>query len=579
VSFLLIAGQHGVAAAQVSGTVTATAGGGPIEGARVTLQATATTTTTAVDGTFTLDATGTDLVVVVAHKGYFNTSVTVTSPATNADVSLEAVPQADDSDYVFQSSGTCGVCHGNQQDQFQDTPMARAGHNTWVHDIYDGSGTTGGMGGFVYTRDSPHATANPNSECAACHQPISWIQNPGAPMGDLDNPDAGLNHGVTCEVCHKIANVDETKPNYPGVIADAVTFTRPTPGWQVVYGVLGDVDFTDVDGSRMRASLNPQLTAVMCGTCHQDKNDPDGDGDFEGANGVISEPTFLEWKNSPYGDPTSSQYQTCVDCHMPSTGETTACTVLSDDLGRSDTQVRSHKILGTTPAYLENAVTMSMTTSVDDDGLTVDVSIVNDQTGHSVPTGVTIRNMILLVEVTMANGASLTHTGTQVLHDLAGVGDPTQGYFGGMPGKLYGKLNHGPDGTGPVFFTDATGIQFDTRIVALATDNTSYTFALPEFEGNATVRARLIYRRSWRALVDAKGWTTDGHGNPLADVTAPHFGHLMEETTEIVALPGLPEPPEEDGCCSVGERDPESTFLLFALVCIVIGRRRRRTGG
>ncbi len=33
------------------------------------------------------------------------------------------------------------------------------------------------------------------------------------------------------------------------------------------------------------------------------------------------------------------------------------------------------------------------------------------------------------------------------------------------------------------------------------------------------VRARAIYRRSWRALVDAKKWDKDAYGNPL--VAAP----------------------------------------------------------
>ncbi len=133
-----------------------------------------------------------------------------------------------------------------------------------------------------------------------------------------------------------------------------------------------------------------------------------------------------------------------------------------------------------------------------------------------------------------------------------------------------------------MFFTDATGIQFDTRIEALATDSTQYSFELPASAGDATVSGRLIYRRSWRTLVDAKGWTTDGHGNPLADIAAPHFGHLMEESTAVVALPALPEPPdlpEDNGCCSVAQSDPTQTLVLIALVCMVIGRRRRRASG
>ena len=35
----------------------------------------------------------------------------------------------------------------------------------------------------------------------------------------------------------------------------------------------------------MRSSYQPQMTAVICASCHQDKNDPDADGNFEEENG------------------------------------------------------------------------------------------------------------------------------------------------------------------------------------------------------------------------------------------------------------------------------------------------------
>ena len=56
------------------------------------------------------------------------------------------------------------------------------------------------------------------------------------------------------------------------------------------------------------------------------------------------------------------------------------------------------------------------------------------------------------------------------------------------------------------------------------------------------MQARLIYRRAFRFLVDAKGWTEDGHGNPLADVAPPHYGHLMEfDSAEFVSPYVAPE--------------------------------------
>lgn len=521
-----------VSFAQVSGTVKDQATQTPIPEALVTLQATQIQTTTDAQGVFSLpDAVGTDLRIVSARKGYYNNSVVISGPATDVEILLESVPQDDDPNYHFQNPSACLLCHPDQLNQWEASPMARAGVNRWVYDIYNGTGTAGGQGGFVYIRDSAHAGSNPSSECASCHQPESWVANPFTALEDIDNLSLGAMHGISCEVCHKIAHIDESKKNFPGLYPGTVTITRPSESsTQVQYGVLGDTDY--VVPAIMRPSHQPQLSAAVCAACHQDKNDPDGDGLFEEDNGVISEPTYLEWLDSPFGDPESDKFATCVSCHMPSYGSSQVCQQWSANPPIRDPEtVRSHLIEGTTPQYLENAVEMTMTTQESDSTISVDVVIHNNQTGHHVPTGVTIRNMILVIDAWReSDGQPLAYLGNQTIHDLGGIGDPAQGNYAGLPGRLYAKVNHDASGHGPTFFTEATGIQFDNRIPALASDSTHYTFRAPLDEDTYHVRARLIYRRSFKFLADAKGWTEDGHGNPLADVQAPHFGHLMEES-------------------------------------------------
>ncbi len=524
----------------------------PIAGALVTQQATQFRNKTANDGSFTLLAPdGLEIVIVGAGKGYYNQSVVVDSPLSGVEILLELVPQGDDSSYSFMSPGTCRMCHPDQYDQWLGTPMAQAGFNTWVDDIYSGLGTPNGIGGFVYLRDSVFAEENPASECAACHQPEPWVENPFSPLEDpLDSPSLGVSHGISCDICHKIADVDVSKINYPGVFPDVLTYTRPQgPSYlQVAYGVLGDVDYKNP--SLMRSSYQPQLLAEVCGACHQDKNDLDGDHSFTG---VTSEPTYIEWVESPYGDIESPLYKNCVDCHMPPSGATEVCQVLYPPLIRDPNTIRSHKIEGTTPFYLENAVDMDMQTSVNGREIAVEVSIVNSLTGHHVPTGVTVRNMILVVEAWPAGGDplinALSESGTQTVHHLGGVGDPGQGYFAGLPGKFYGKVNHDASGNGPTFFTDATGIEFDTRIPALSTDTTNYRFSIPPVGGDFHVRARLVYRRAFRFLVDAKQWTHDGHGNPLEDIAAPDFGHLMEMSEITISANSVPA----GACCLSNE--------------------------
>ncbi len=511
----------------------------PVEGAIVTLQASDVEAKTDASGAYSLPGvSGADLRVVAAKAGYYYGVAVVTAPTTSADLELEPVPTTSDPDYAIRSPGACGACHDETLSAWKDSPMGKAGKNTWVYDVYDGTATPGGKGGFVYTRDSVHAKKNPNSECASCHQPELWWKKPFTPLDPFDADSDAMAHGVSCEVCHKIARVDVQKPNFPGLYPGVVDVVSPggTPFKQVQFGVMGDVTYR-VDGT-MNAAYQPQLKAEVCAACHQDKNDPDDDGDFEEPDGVVSEPTYVEWRDSPYADPKSPKHATCVDCHMKPTGAGQACSVQFPELKRPLGDVRSHAFPGTTPEFLENAVSLGLKATKSGAGIDVEVTIDNDKTGHHVPTGVTIRNMILLVEAVRASdGKQLDSVGKQVVDDLGGVGDPTKGYFAGLPGKLYAKVNGDISGKGPIFYTDATSILWDNRIPPLGKDTTQYRFALPTGGGGVTVRARLIYRRSWRALVDAKAWAKDGHGNDLADVTPPHFGHLMESAEQTVDLP------------------------------------------
>jgi hypothetical protein len=217
---------------------------------------------------------------------------------------------------------------------------------------------------------------------------------------------------------------------------------------------------------------------------------------------------------------------------------------------------------------------------------------------------VTIRNMILLVEASQ-DGEPLEHTGSteidEVIHLLGGttpgsppdecIAHPDQGYYCGLPGRLYGKINISEAGGSPTFFTDAMAIVSDNRIPALQTDRSNYTFAVPPEDGDLEIRARVIYRRSWRVLVDGKDWHYDGHGNPLEDIAPPHFGHLMASAEKTLSngspMPdggvpdgGTPDGGTEDGGssgCSVGwSPTPGAGLLSLLFVAAVLARRRTR---
>jgi hypothetical protein len=178
VLMLSFAVAPGVGRAEIGGIVVDRASGEPIAGARVSVQASGDFVLSRSNGIYRLpNAEGVLINLTAAHVGYFTGSQRASTGDTGVRIELEAVPQQDNPHYVFKSPTTCSLCHIVQFEQWDDSPMARTGTNTWLYDIYDGSGTAGGHNGFVYTRDSAHASVNPSSECTSCHQPERCARN------------------------------------------------------------------------------------------------------------------------------------------------------------------------------------------------------------------------------------------------------------------------------------------------------------------------------------------------------------------------------------------------------------------
>lgn len=561
-------------AESLSGVVRDARTGEPIAGAWVQVQAQAGETHSEASGRFTLQGGAPGVRVTAAARGYFTAGADW--PADGELVfALDPVINHPDKPVDLIDPSACQGCHKSQVDEWKTSGMAHAGNNQWVEDLYLGTATPKGDQGFVYVRDSVHAARDPASDCAACHQPELWMNTPFVPYLPASARDPAAERGVSCITCHTMAQVDESRPSFPGIYPGVVEMTR---GSVVRYGVLGDVDYHAT--GRMRASYQPQLGAAVCATCHQDSNDPSGQKTFDGP---ISEPTWLEWLNSPYGDPNDPRYQTCMDCHSSPTGAPSASS-LQVTVPRAAGAIRSHDFPGTTPEFLEKALDLRVSTSVQDGVLQVHVELENTGTGHHVPTGVTIRNVLLLVEVEDADGA-LTYLGQELVGPLGGEGDPAEGYFASLPGKLYAKVNRAEDGSRAVLFTEAVDIPDDTRLAALQVDRIDFPFQLGTAEV-VSVRARVIYRRAWRKLIDAKGWTHDGRGRELADLKPPHFGHLMaEKAFEVqVNAPGEPDdappatPASQPGCGCQATPSGIAGAAPQALLYLIIGGAILRAG-
>jgi hypothetical protein len=522
--------------ATIAGRVVDDRTGEGIADAEVRVQASLTdATTTAADGSFTLRTSlleGEAVFVAAGALGpdgrpaYINERLSVLVGDAGVSLRLRPAAMGDDASYEFTSPEECRVCHPAIYDYWADSPHRNAAKNTWLRDMYDGSGTEGGGAGFTYK--GAHPTLN--GDCAECHAPMDAAKNPG------DNTDLSsltpfaADYGVSCDVCHKTYEITDIR--LPGV--QGMRMARESR--ETIFGPLPDAapNFPGI----MRASWSAlHTTSRMCAACHEDNNDHDFDLDYLDEGSVPSEQTYTEWLASPYAVP-GENYRTCQDCHMQPKGDTAMCEQYGA-VDRDPSQVYSHDFEGTTDAYVQNAATVRQIAWREADEVRVAVAVTNDRTGHDLPGGQALRHAILLVCATDGSGRGLETIASRssLVPDYAGAGDPAAGYWAGLAGKGFAKLfaNGSLEG---VFFTEATRIASDNRIPAGETDWSTYAFRLPDGFEPVSVDARLVYRRAPRALVDEKNWVLTGHGRLNPDLVAPDYGVVMGSAAGEAPLPG-----------------------------------------
>ena len=489
-------------------------------------------------GRFSLPVPAGEHVVTAAAAGYYNGCA---APVDGADcgrvtagrgglvVTLDPLPHDDDPFYVFQSPETCETCHAAIYEQWSRSTKARTNRNGWVAGLYNGTDATMGPGpppdpnrppffGFLARHNVDAANPTRNGECANCHQPEYVGPDP---TNTNFNRFADAQHrGVSCAFCHKIVDVDVSaagigRPNLVGGDGHGGDGLPPktrmlrSPGEPgVFFGPLDDVTFHT---PTMRASYAAILgSSRLCAACHEDNTDPrDPNGDFRGTyDGPASQLTYSEWAASPY----AQEGVECQDCHMPPVEADRLCDVA--DIRRDASQIRSHAFEGTTPEFLRRAVILRASAVPVRDALRVTVEITNSGAGHHVPTGVTLRNMILVVVARDREGNPLPQLEGPVVPNWGGAGDPAAGNFAGLPGKGYARVLVDEFLAENVLFTEAVNA-FDNRIPALATDTTEYLFALPKRWEKQDVRVEsvLYYRRAFKPIADQRRWNVPLGGN------------------------------------------------------------------
>jgi hypothetical protein len=338
-----------------------------------------------------------------------------------------------------------------------------------------------------YKLDFPDTVGN----CASCHTPAASVNDPySIDPTDVSGVPA---EGIPCDFCHKIWDVklDPSTglpyPNMPGVLS--IEFLRPPDGHQFFAGPYDDV----APGEDTYSEIQTQ--SQYCASCH-----------FGIFWDTVIYNSFGEWLESPYNDPETGQ--TCQDCHMPPQGVNHFAKPDQGGLQRAPDTIFSHLMPGASDQeLLENAVNLNAEARREDGVLAVDVTVVNDQTGHHVPTDSPLRHVILLVEAINEDGETLTQLEGPIVPDWGGIGDPEEGYYSGLPGKAYAKILQElwteiyPSGA----YWNPTRILSDNRLAAFESDRSSYTFDLGPAD-EVTVRVRLIFRRAFIEMMDQKAW-------------------------------------------------------------------------
>ncbi len=503
--------------------------GAPLAGATVRVQATTNQTLSDDEGRFTLAGleAGAPVTVSAWADGYYCAMVEgVTPPASGVTFTMRLVQTNDNPDYQWippTGENACYSCKpGVTQVWLDNDAHGKSATNVRFLTMYNGTDVDGNQSPLTrygYSRDYGRFPLRPDptqpyygpgykldfpdtaGNCAACHVPGAAVDSP---YGTDPNTVSGVDlFGVHCDYCHKVADVTLDPatglpyPNMPGVLSQDIR--RPFPAdpdrYQLFFGSFDD------DNVPMEDTYLPLIKqSQWCAPCH-----------FGIFWDTVVYNSFGEWLESSYSDPVTGK--SCQQCHMPAPTllDGQLLTNVAPGLGgveRDPLTIPGHTFPGAASAdLLQNAVTMTVEARREGDRVTVDVTIVNDKTGHHIPTDSPLRQMLLLVQAAGPDLEPLTLIEGSILPDWAGVGNPEDGYYAGLPGKGFAKIlmELWTEVTPTGAYWNPTRVISDNRIPAFGSDSSTFVFTAPA-EGPASIEVTLLFRRAFIELMDQKGW-------------------------------------------------------------------------
>ncbi len=283
----------------------------------------------------------------------------------------------------FTSAEDCRSCHMEQYDEWSGSMHAYS-----LKDPVWNALNREGQKAYVGALDQG---------CVKCHGMIGSRAGE-MPWGgfEMDSLPAVVQEGVTCDLCHTIS----------GITAIENANLLLAPG-EVKYGTIVNPVATNAHKSEYQPLYK---TSEYCGACHDiivDKT-------------LGLETTFAEWQNGGF----AATGKTCNDCHMPTyTGSAAPGapvrtlhrhTFIGTDLAFIDFPQKAEQLRLVTE-LLQNAVTMNVITpssAAAGAQIAFQVELINDKTGHDVPSGASfLRQVWLDVTVRDASGSLLFSSG------------------------------------------------------------------------------------------------------------------------------------------------------------------------
>lgn len=269
-----------------------------------------------------------------------------------------AAPQSEIESKAFNPSARCGECHQEIYTMWRRAMHSRA----TVDPIFEAS----------YLQAYRYTAGKAKEICLRCHAPVA------AQTGDWEMLNPVSREGVNCDYCHSVVSVDLEKRDRP--IRIALDGVKRGP-------------LRDATSPVHKVARSPlHLSSEFCAGCHE----------YVNSNGLRVLSTYSEWKASPQ----AAEGKTCQICHMPMTpGET-----VPPSLAPARGKINLHNISGGHSIEQVKKAAKVRILQVErkaDNAVEIKVEVANIGSGHSIPTGIPSRRLILEV-VLFSGGREVT---------------------------------------------------------------------------------------------------------------------------------------------------------------------------